>query len=146
MDEMVRKVLLPRSSSHGGAGEGGGIIRRQSLTLRLAFMVRVDMKRRETSVVSHLVAIGCLVTRFSAMALCNLSTHIDCKASLVSLNGLLPLIELLDGESDLVKRYAAMALCNLSTLAANQVGAMSWPINVSGLEETTRVYRLGPLY
>lgn len=55
------------------------------------------------------------------MALCNLSTHMDCKGLLVSLHGLLPLIELLNGESDLVKRYAAMTLCNLSTLAANQV-------------------------
>lgn len=55
------------------------------------------------------------------MTLCNLSTHTDCKAALVSLHGLPPLIEMLDGESDLVKRYAAMTLCNLSTLAMNQV-------------------------
>lgn len=61
------------------------------------------------------------VYRFSAMTLCNLSTHADCKAALVSLHGLPPLIEMLEGESDLVKRYAAMALCNLSTLAINQV-------------------------
>lgn len=67
-----------------------------------------------------------LSNRFSAMALCNLSTHADCKATLVSLHGLPPLIEMLDGESDLVKRYAAMALCNLSTLAANQVCSVSW--------------------
>ena len=65
------------------------------------------------------------------MALCNLSTHVDCKANLVSLHGLPPLIEMLDGESDLVKRYAAMTLCNLSTLAINQVSpggydAVSW--------------------
>lgn len=59
--------------------------------------------------------------RFSAMTLCNLSTHTDCKAALVSLHGLPPLIEMLEGESDLVKRYAAMTLCNLSTLAINQV-------------------------
>lgn len=59
--------------------------------------------------------------RFSAMTLCNLSTHADCKATLVSLHGLPPLIEMLEGESDLVKRYAAMTLCNLSTLAINQV-------------------------
>lgn len=55
------------------------------------------------------------------MTLCNLSTHADCKATLVSLHGLPPLIEMLEGESDLVKRYAAMTLCNLSTLAVNQV-------------------------
>lgn len=55
------------------------------------------------------------------MTLCNLSTHTDCKAALVSLHGLPPLIEMLEGESDLVKRYAAMTLCNLSTLAINQV-------------------------
>lgn len=55
------------------------------------------------------------------MALCNLSTHADCKSTLVSLHGLPPLIEMLEGESDLVKRYSAMTLCNLSTLAANQV-------------------------
>lgn len=55
------------------------------------------------------------------MTLCNLSTHADCKATLVSLHGLPPLIEMLEGESDLVKRYSAMTLCNLSTLAANQV-------------------------
>lgn len=55
------------------------------------------------------------------MALCNLSTHVDCKTTLISLHGLPPLIEMLDGESDLVKRYVAMTLCNLSTLAANQV-------------------------
>lgn len=61
------------------------------------------------------------VYRFSAMTLCNLSTHADCKAALVGLHGLPPLIEMLEGESDLVKRYAAMALCNLSTLAINQV-------------------------
>ena len=56
------------------------------------------------------------------MTLCNLSTHEDCKTTLVSSHGLPPLVEMLDGESDLVKRYAAMTLCNLSTLAANQVG------------------------
>lgn len=55
------------------------------------------------------------------MTLCNLSTHTDCKAALVSLHGLPPLIEMLEGESDLVKRYAAMTLCNLSTLGINQV-------------------------
>lgn len=59
--------------------------------------------------------------RFSAMTLCNLSTHEDCKTTLIFLHGLPPLIEMLDGPSDLVKRYAAMTLCNLSTLAANQV-------------------------
>lgn len=57
------------------------------------------------------------------MALCNLSTHEDCKERLVPLHALPPLIDMLRGESDLVKRYAAMALCNLSTLAANQVEA-----------------------
>lgn len=62
-----------------------------------------------------------LTRRFSAMTLCNLSTHADCKSTLVSLHGLPPLIEMLEGESDLVKRYAAMTLCNLSTLAVNQV-------------------------
>lgn len=56
------------------------------------------------------------------MTLCNLSTHEDCKTTLVSSHGLPPLVEMLDGESDLIKRYAAMTLCNLSTLAANQVG------------------------
>lgn len=59
--------------------------------------------------------------RFSAMTLCNLSTHADCKTQLVSMHGLPPLIDMLEGESDLVKRYAAMTLCNLSTLAENQV-------------------------
>lgn len=55
------------------------------------------------------------------MTLCNLSTHANCKSTLVSLHGLPPLIKMLEGESDLVKRYAAMTLCNLSTLAVNQV-------------------------
>ena len=68
-----------------------------------------------------------MYNRFSTMTLCNLSTHEDCKATLVSSHGLPPLIEMLDGESDLVKRYAAMTLCNLSTLAANQVGPSCRP-------------------
>ena len=72
----------------------------------------------------HARATAC-ATRFSTMTLCNLSTHEDCKATLVSSHGLPPLVEMLDGESDLVKRYAAMTLCNLSTLAANQVGRLS---------------------
>lgn len=55
------------------------------------------------------------------MTLCNLSTHPDCKTPLVALHGLPPLIDMLEGDSDLVKRYAAMTLCNLSTLAENQV-------------------------
>lgn len=55
------------------------------------------------------------------MTLCNLSTHVDCKTTFISLHGLPPLIEMLGGQSDLVMRYAAMTLCNLSTLAANQV-------------------------
>lgn len=55
------------------------------------------------------------------MTLCNLSTHDECKTTLVSLHGLPPLIDMLEGDSDLVKRYAAMTLCNLSTFAENQV-------------------------
>ena len=55
------------------------------------------------------------------MALCNVCVHEANKLKVVKLDGIRPLIDMLDDkDSELCRRYAAMALSNLTNEKSNQ--------------------------